>query len=444
LERFNHYSWRVKFLEISWDSPDFFHACDAYEHLSDVYKSTIFPNLNSLTWLRTRDIQHCSMFMHSHISAFRLRIPYNQLGLSMASFLVDAAERMPLLRTLHLEQKSPTSNVNTQVVEMIPKLHHLRIFKASGHLEPELFRKLATLRHLEYIAAVYAAPEPHQTEFPDNLASDSFSNLTRLKLTVRLKKLGDVLQDSQRFRSLDRLCIQTPGDDGNSDIGITAPADLHTFLSQLAAACAIITNIYLDLQTFVAPRQIVPWTEQITISHIAPLFAIPTIRRFHLTHTYPLLITNDDLLKLGQAWPLLTCLTLNHEPCALEEPLLTLAMLEIIGRQCPSLELLAININTTIRLPRRPPHVIVPNLKELHIGLSTLQNGTKCMDSILYLLRALPPTTRIQARRPWWYVNLEYEDENDDALANTRQVINHNRRMWKWIEFTVHALRQEI
>jgi hypothetical protein len=151
LGRFHFYSSRVRILDIRLRSKDSFRNCEAFEHLSEVDKGLIFPNLKSLVWVRPIDGAYSLIFMHEHISHFKFRIPSDRSTGRMLSVLDEAAEHMPYLTNIEVEQRIPAPRINAWYARIVPKLRHLKVFKVTGHLEGDVFSKLAELPSLRYI-----------------------------------------------------------------------------------------------------------------------------------------------------------------------------------------------------------------------------------------------------------------------------------------------------
>jgi hypothetical protein len=250
----------------------------------------------------------------------------------MLFVLDEAAERMPYLTNIEVEQRIPAPRINAWYARIVPKLRHLKVFKVMGHLEGDVFSKLAELPSLRYIRGVYGSRQEVGTELPRNLPTGSFSALSSLKLTVGLAKLGHAL-DCGRFEGLQMLSLQTPCWESDHSLEKTRPADLRVFLCQLASTCDMIHNVSLDLQMFITPLAVehIECGDQITIFDITPLFQVSTIRRFQLSHDYPLLIVDKDLIRVGKAWPMLECLKLNEEPCSFKRPALKLGAMEMVA-----------------------------------------------------------------------------------------------------------------
>ena len=158
----------------------------------------------------------------------------------MLSVLDEAAERMPYLTDIEVEQRIPVPGINAWYARIIPKLRHLRVFKVTGHLEYNVFRELAELPSLQYIQGVYGSRPEAGTQLPHDLPMGSFSTLSSLKLTVGLAKLGGVLS---QFTGLQTLTLQTPCWESDHSLQKTRPADLQAFLCQLASTCDTIRNV---------------------------------------------------------------------------------------------------------------------------------------------------------------------------------------------------------
>ena len=86
--------------------------------------------------------------MHKHILHFKFRIPSDCSTGEMLSVLDEAAEHMPYLTNIEVEQRILAPRINVWYARIVLKLWHLKVFKVTGHLEGDVFSKLAELPSL--------------------------------------------------------------------------------------------------------------------------------------------------------------------------------------------------------------------------------------------------------------------------------------------------------
>jgi hypothetical protein len=421
VDRLHYYTDRVKWLEITPQSRELFSTDAIFALLSEAAELPIFPNLINLTWLRTTDIQHSLTLMHRHVTVVKLHIRDNKM---MTTFTHEIVKRMRFLRTIQLETNIGSSGHNLDYAKCIANLAGLRIFKVGNYLDEQVFRELAGLPHLECIHAVFGSGQPGQTRLPSDLGINAFDNLRRLALSIPISGLTPSLEGGRHFGNLESLWLNTTTSSRTQHTEETTPQDFRVFASSLARTSTSIRNIHLDMQRFEEPSPTsIRMTQYIGIADIAPLFVLSTIRQFHLSHTYPLLLHNNDLAILGDSWPRLECLSLNHEPSTLKEPTLTLEVLAIIGHHSPLLRKLAISINGAVCMATLHPGIVMTQLTDLWMGVSTTRSWLDCA---VYLSHVLPRTARIRTAGPWWY-------DIVGTASDTQTIIIDNARMWRHV-----------
>ncbi|EGN97651.1 hypothetical protein SERLA73DRAFT_57380 [Serpula lacrymans var. lacrymans S7.3] len=378
--RFQHYAKRVRTLRFCDNTEDTGVQLRLRPIFDDIARTRtaldILPNLHTLEWLTYQDncMELSVLFMHTRVKHFVLSVPSDPEQ-SRLAFFTDICARMPHLTELDLRIPFAMSNIEDDILALLRGLPNLRkVVFPEYHLTSKVVSQLSQLRRIgvvqfEHGDAQGCGSVQDVESFEPTLSEGAFRSLWDLSLTARLTDVDRFLNKSFAPINLTTLFVNT--------CWIQSPRHLHTLLSTLLDNCQLLSSLYLELLylTEQHEEQITPEL-QINFSTLKPLLSFPNLTTFELTHEYPVDITLAEIEELARNWPSLERLSLNCEPLVMDHFTLDLRALLPFARYCPKLRKLGLFLNaTTVDMPDvrelglRP----FPALRTLSVGVSKVQ-----------------------------------------------------------------------
>ncbi|KAL0058902.1 hypothetical protein AAF712_014384 [Marasmius tenuissimus] len=286
----------------------------------------------------------------------------------------------PSVETFELSIDGPVSAESLQqymwaVLDSISGVKTLRVEGAQGHhdaLEESLASLIPQLPQLESLSLPsISSASTFLRRLSDPFSSGNAQNLRALAFirdpNARIT-LMDPLPSLNAFRELKELSIYVSYQTfthflrGSTDISphlsqltVTSPQEespslVKDLLEVVSEKFPTIQRIEVDSH----PEHRVPAHpifsnrskgDAVHFAHLQPILACTGITHFNLTHTLPLALCEDDLVKIARAWPSLRSLSLcpyPHQDSTISDhldwPHLHLTALLHLSRHCPGLE----------------------------------------------------------------------------------------------------------
>jgi hypothetical protein len=163
-------------------------------------------------------------------------------------------------------------------------------------------------------------------------------------------------------------------------------ADIQDFLSVLALTCPDLDDLYLQSlpSTLVLKDRNRFAKTNIPYGSIRSIFR-PVLKRFHITHPYPLDVTLDDINDIASRCPSLVLLILNCIPLVLGSSRLPLEALVPFARNCPNMEVLGLFFESTLSNPSNGLELF-KNPMKLVVGASEIDEDVGPVVLFLSLL----------------------------------------------------------
>ncbi|KAH9834023.1 uncharacterized protein C8Q71DRAFT_770636 [Rhodofomes roseus] len=417
-ERFDFYARRVRKLEFS---PEFSLALsnDLFHWLTSSRPSQLLlPNLSDICWVASDSSEyHDSLYVlfGPRLIALRLEVWEAESAASQTApfALLQLPQCSPDIETLRFLGPHDCEALPAGVLASLKKLRAVNLCLP---LTLDAFAELSTLRALSQLEInlsffddkVLIASQAVGLRTAQTLAFDA---LKKLVLIMPMTAASAILSRC-RFPQLGQIVLRTRS--------ASNVEPLHSVLQLICQCCnhAVLHDIHIDIGKSANPDEHVIYT--LTAASLRPLCHFHHLRTFKLVTAQVFIVLDDEAVKeMSMSWPLLECLQLMT---AVEDPwatptqtATTLDGLAHLARYCPSLQELAIDVDTAgatvsarvkpgggfcnyalrrITIPRFPMlsdcaeigaflHAIFPNLRQIAVPPGFENSPWKAVEVVL-------------------------------------------------------------
>lgn len=381
--RFHSYAKRVRSLEFteneayrsdlrspSLDSPVLGVLC-----LHHPFGTVFLPHLQKLSWTTEGSALSILPFLSSELKELYLEM-YTQT-ISTANEVFKAINnRTPSLATLTLQARIQGISVDTSLAGWLQTALNIEeISLPPYYLTPVLIQTLGSLPKLKSIKqSLYFIHSTPSSEGLQALPPGSFPKLTQISFNATPLAAERFLLNSQEIVSrLDTITFFAYGSLDTEDI--------LKFAQLVAQSCPMITELSLNL--FTTPDSGEQSVSPLPMALLESLYPCTGLKRLDIGHPFPFTFQEEDVERMGQAWPQMLTLSLCPDP-DFSFPLTShrgspLSILSAFARAVPGLESLSLYCNMQEEAPPFtgnlwPQHQF-QNLTEMYFGLSPVPGG---------------------------------------------------------------------
>lgn len=170
-----------------------------------------------------------------------------------------------------------------------------------------------------------------------------FQSLCHLEIETRLKSVTSLISSCSGFGGLRKLKIDMVCHNDSQDV--------QTCLGAISKRCTVLKHLELTRNLDIGDRSEVLdlETDVLTKDTLAPLASLKCLRHFSITHTQPIIMSDDELVELLAGYHHLEELHLNPSPIKVVPPMSHLPTLGVLHRiaQCqPKLRQLSLFLDT--------------------------------------------------------------------------------------------------
>lgn len=325
--------------------------------------------------------------------------------------------RTPNLVIFHLEATVSGVTVDTALARWLQATPNLEeISLPRYYLTPLLVRAMGSLPRLKTLDESYKSTghPGDQSEVVQHFPPDTFPGLINLGLNATPSVAWRLLLASQEIGSrLSHIVLHVPD---NLDT-----KDLLIFTSHVVENCSRMTELSLDL--FNRPVCRALNTSPLPMALLESLYPCTRLKRLEIEHPFPFKFQEDDVVRMGRAWPQIVHLAVCPHPDfgfpISDQMGSSLSILAAFAKSLPNLEVLSLYINQEGHLSLGDnlyPQWQFRNLTELDVGLSAVPRD-RLRDVGFYI-------ASLCRKRPWitygekeWHSGLVPDDQDKIEAA---------------------------
>ncbi|KAG8925656.1 hypothetical protein FRC00_003785 [Tulasnella sp. 408] len=381
--RFHSYAKRVRSLEFtenevyrsylhspSLDSPVVGVLC-----LHHPFGTVFLPHLQKLSWTTEGSALSILPFLSSELKELYLEMSTQTIPTANEVFKA-INNRTPSLVTFSLQARIRGINVDTSLAGWLQTALNIEeVSLPPYYLTPVLIRTLGSLPRLKSIKqSLYFIHSTPSSEELQALPPGSFPKLTRICFNATPSGAERFLFTSQEIGSrLDSIVFFAYGSLDTEDI--------LRFAQLVAQSCPVITELSLNLFTTTDSGE--QSVSPLPMALLESLYPCTRLRCLEIGHPFPFTFQEEDVERMGRAWPQMLTLDLCPDP-DFAFPLAghrgsSLSILSVFAKALPGLEVLSFysNIREAPRFAGNlwPPHQF-HNLTEVDFGLSSVPGGS--------------------------------------------------------------------
>ncbi|KAI1793729.1 hypothetical protein LXA43DRAFT_203262 [Ganoderma leucocontextum] len=420
--RFMHYASRVRTLCVQPAMDTILNGPLVFDEVARSRTAlNILPKLASLTWLSQEGdrLRSSLMFMHDNIKEFAVALVPSP-GYSLGTFFQEIKLRMPRLTHLDLRFSFSVREIENDLCQLVEGLSKLqKVTMPRFTLTNKVIETLSLLPDLGVIQFEFLEQGCGDGTDLGNwnpvLQEGAFPALYEFTISAQIPQMLRFVQGPFFPCNLKSLYFHI--------LNTTNPSFLHEFLSAVAEACQILSELYLD---FVGTPFPIVYSKDhadgdlVTWNTLRPVLKCPNLTTFLFRWDSPLIISHAEVAELAASWPSLEVLVLNNEAPPTSRPVaLTLDALLPFAQHCPNLRELGLCVSATTAVP--PGGSAVPaltpfrKLRTLSFGLSHIAEPEPVA---LFLSQLCPPGCEITAGIEWgeFFAAMEAGTEEDAAF----------------------------
>ncbi|KAG8925657.1 hypothetical protein FRC00_003786, partial [Tulasnella sp. 408] len=380
--RFRSYATRVRSLRFDENeayrsdphSPDLDSPVVGILSLHHPFGTVFLPHLQKLNWITERSAPSILPFLSSELKELYLEMS-TQTASTANTVFKAINNRTPSLITFYLQAKVQGISVDTSLARWLQTAVNIEEISVPPHyLTPTLTRALGSLPKLRSIKqSLNFTHSTHPSAGLQSLPPGSFPKLSQISFNATPSEAGTFLFTSQEIASrLDRIVLFA--------YGSLETEDILKFAQLVAQSCPMITELALDLFTIQDSGE--QSVSSLPMTVLESLYPCTRCRSLEIGHPFPLTFQEEDVERMGRAWPQLTTLDVCSDPDfsfpfppQVGSPL---SILSVFAKALPRLKVLSLYLNmqeAPLFTGNLWPQHQFQNLEEVDFGLSPVPRG---------------------------------------------------------------------